>query len=321
MAKARARKLDTQMPLKAAASSGDRRPAPVEVGRQPEGSARRHGRATRDHQASAPGAAGKSGKPSRTRTRSRWPWPRFSSGSAIPSSSGLSASSTSPSRASKTCPKTSARDRDRCNQSSLYLSAVLRGDHLRSRRASHVSEVRSDFGILEKIGMAEFCPKCGAPLEVTPEPDRLCDRCGWFGDSGPNPTPRHLYSSAWRTVSGGHDRCRDVGQELIVQQAMEKGLVSWSDMQKIRRPSHRRGTPSCPCSMQPEFSLTSPENPNHLYCPRCQAVLAQPVHDSPIFDCFRCGWVGHAKDRAQDWLPKTPCATTSPSTSRPRGST
>ena len=43
-----------------------------------------------------------------------------------------------------------------------------------------------------------------------------------------------------------------------------------------------------------------------MYCPKCQSILAQPVQDSPIFDCFHCGWVGHAKDTLKDWLPKKP---------------
>jgi hypothetical protein len=32
--------------------------------------------------------------------------------------------------------------------------------------------------------VSEYCPKCGELLMPTPEPDRLCDTCGWFGDQG-----------------------------------------------------------------------------------------------------------------------------------------
>jgi len=30
--------------------------------------------------------------------------------------------------------------------------------------------------------MAEFCPRCTAPLETDRDADRLCEVCGWFGD-------------------------------------------------------------------------------------------------------------------------------------------
>ena len=30
--------------------------------------------------------------------------------------------------------------------------------------------------------MAEFCPRCTAPLETSRDADRLCEVCGWFGD-------------------------------------------------------------------------------------------------------------------------------------------
>jgi hypothetical protein len=36
--------------------------------------------------------------------------------------------------------------------------------------------------------MSEYCPKCSAPLAAplaaATDEDRLCDKCGWFGDSG-----------------------------------------------------------------------------------------------------------------------------------------
>ena len=30
--------------------------------------------------------------------------------------------------------------------------------------------------------MIEFCPRCTWPLEPSPDVDRLCDACSWFGD-------------------------------------------------------------------------------------------------------------------------------------------
>ena len=39
---------------------------------------------------------------------------------------------------------------------------------------------------------AEFCPRCGYPIEPANDPARLCTACGWFGDSCealPKPPP------------------------------------------------------------------------------------------------------------------------------------
>lgn len=40
--------------------------------------------------------------------------------------------------------------------------------------------------------MSEFCPKCGQPLASSEESDRLCEVCGWFGDTAETPkvTPK-----------------------------------------------------------------------------------------------------------------------------------
>jgi ribosomal protein S27AE len=39
----------------------------------------------------------------------------------------------------------------------------------------------ADYG-LEGESVNEFCPKCGDPLEVSDDADRLCVQCGWWGD-------------------------------------------------------------------------------------------------------------------------------------------
>jgi hypothetical protein len=83
--------------------------------------------------------------------------------------------------------------------------------------------------------MSEFCPKCGALLEVTPEPDRLCGRCGWFGDKDETVTTPPVFLNIQENVRRALDLYRNVcRQEYTAEQAMEKGLVTWTDMQRIR---------------------------------------------------------------------------------------
>ena len=92
----------------------------------------------------------------------------------------------------------------------------------------------ANYGVLEKT-MSEFCPKCSDPLEVSTEPDRLCLKCGWFGDKDevlPEPIiTGDAATSARQAISLYRDVCRN---ELILEQAMEQGKVSWNDMAKAR---------------------------------------------------------------------------------------
>ena len=92
----------------------------------------------------------------------------------------------------------------------------------------------ANYGILEKT-MSEFCPKCSDPLETSTEPDRLCLKCGWFGDKAEvlaNPViTGDAATSARQAISLYRDLCRN---ELILEQAMEQGKVGWDDMAKAR---------------------------------------------------------------------------------------
>ena len=65
----------------------------------------------------------------------------------MPSFSGPSANSTSPSRASSAIPK---KERTRGMADPLH---------------------------------SEFCPRCGTPVDTSGDESPLCDACGWFGDN------------------------------------------------------------------------------------------------------------------------------------------
>jgi len=90
----------------------------------------------------------------------------------------------------------------------------------------------ANYGVMQPT-MNEYCPKCGDTLEVSDEFDRLCERCGWFGDTVETASAPALDAeeSAHDAILLYRDLCRN---ELILEQAMEQGKLSWDDMAKAR---------------------------------------------------------------------------------------
>lgn len=86
--------------------------------------------------------------------------------------------------------------------------------------------------------MSEFCPKCYSPMEVTPDPGRLCDVCGWFGDKQetlaepPKCEEFQPTLAAAQVLDLYRDACR---KELIVEQVYDAGACTEADVAKVRR--------------------------------------------------------------------------------------
>jgi hypothetical protein len=103
--------------------------------------------------------------------------------------------------------------------------------------------------------MSEFCPKCGKPLQVTPEPDRLCLACGWWGGQCEALTkPPHtgeLATSVMQALDLYRDICR---KELLVELACEHGNVERHEMQEVRG-----AVASCLESLLRIFGVAHPE--------------------------------------------------------------
>jgi len=85
--------------------------------------------------------------------------------------------------------------------------------------------------------MAEFCPRCTAPLEISRDADRLCEGCGWFGDQQeallappasdvPNPV-----LAAVQTLELYRDVCR---KELVAEQIYDAGNATEAELQRVR---------------------------------------------------------------------------------------
>jgi len=89
--------------------------------------------------------------------------------------------------------------------------------------------------------MAEFCPRCTAPLESSRDADRLCEVCGWWGDQQevlPVPPKNDAFNpvlAAAQTLELYRDVCRN---ELLAEQIYDAGNATEDDLQRthiIRR--------------------------------------------------------------------------------------
>jgi hypothetical protein len=73
--------------------------------------------------------------------------------------------------------------------------------------------------------MAEFCPRCAAPVDTSGDECRYCDACGWFGDNtetARTPDMAKVYP-VWAVVQAlalYRTMCRD---ELQAEQYCERG--------------------------------------------------------------------------------------------------
>ena len=87
------------------------------------------------------------------------------------------------------------------------------------------------------LKFAEFCPRCGTPLDTSGDDSRLCESCGWYGDrcethpkppvsDGRNPTLAVLQALAMY-----RDVCRN---ELIVEQGCNMGQTTEVTLRKAQ---------------------------------------------------------------------------------------
>ena len=85
--------------------------------------------------------------------------------------------------------------------------------------------------------MAEFCPRCGYPLEYAQDPARLCDTCGWFGDwqevlhTPPSGDAFNSARAAAQVLELYRDICR---RELIIEQAYYAGGITEDVVRKAK---------------------------------------------------------------------------------------
>ena len=85
--------------------------------------------------------------------------------------------------------------------------------------------------------MAEFCPRCTAPLEVGGDSGRLCDRCGWFGDQTETlsiPPPSDIFNpvlAAAQAIELFRDACR---YELMAEQMYDAGDGTEAQLNQVR---------------------------------------------------------------------------------------
>ena len=84
--------------------------------------------------------------------------------------------------------------------------------------------------------MAEFCPRCTAPLETGRDADRLCLVCGWFGDqqeallAPPKSDVFNPVLAAAQTLELHRDVCR---HELMAEQMHDAGDGTEAQLNKV----------------------------------------------------------------------------------------
>lgn len=85
--------------------------------------------------------------------------------------------------------------------------------------------------------MAEFCPRCTAPLETSRDADRLCEVCGWWGDqrevllAPPRADVLNPVLAAAQTLELYRDVCRT---ELVAEQVFDAGNATEADLRRVR---------------------------------------------------------------------------------------
>jgi len=90
--------------------------------------------------------------------------------------------------------------------------------------------------------MAQFCPRCAAPLDTSGDTGRLCETCGWFGDASetlsapPQSDEFNPVLAALQALDLYRDVCRG---ELIAEQMFDAGTATEADMLKIRTSRHK----------------------------------------------------------------------------------
>jgi len=84
--------------------------------------------------------------------------------------------------------------------------------------------------------VAEFCPRCTAPLETGRDADRLCEVCGWFGDQQEVllAPPRSDVSNPVLAAAQALELYRDVCRhELLAEQVYDAGNGSEAQLNRV----------------------------------------------------------------------------------------
>ncbi len=85
--------------------------------------------------------------------------------------------------------------------------------------------------------MAEFCPRCTAPLEAACDSARLCESCGWFGDQTETlaaPPPGDVFNpvlAAAQALELFRDACR---YELMAERLYDAGDGTEAQLNQVR---------------------------------------------------------------------------------------
>jgi hypothetical protein len=136
--------------------------------------------------------------------------------------------------------------------------------------------------------MAEFCPRCTAPLETDGDSSRLCEVCGWFGDSAealskpPRPDRINPVLAAAQCLDLYRDVCR---KELIAEQIYDAGNATEADIRTVRT-ARRYATNAIIELFAGLHKLAHPQNPP---TPQKRRILRSPNGLVPWPDDFAPG--------------------------------
>ena len=84
---------------------------------------------------------------------------------------------------------------------------------------------------------AEFCPRCGTPVDTSGDETRLCDACGWFGDHTETARRRRTRAqfnpvlAVVQALTLFRDVCR---QELVAEQIYAVDSAVEADLRRIK---------------------------------------------------------------------------------------
>lgn len=88
------------------------------------------------------------------------------------------------------------------------------------------------------VSTSEYCPRCGCPLEIAVDPERLCSVCGWFGDwqeTFPVPPPQETFNAViavLQSLEMYRNVCR---AEQLAEAAFDIGKIPDRDLQNLRK--------------------------------------------------------------------------------------
>ncbi len=91
--------------------------------------------------------------------------------------------------------------------------------------------------------IAEFCPRCTAPLETSQDADRLCEVCGWWGGQEEVlPTPPREVNNPALAAAQALELYRVVCRtELEAEQAYGAGSLTEGDLRQVHAARRHAG--------------------------------------------------------------------------------